>query len=144
MIFLQRPDATLVAGFNHWKSLGRVVKKGERRASRSSPRAKYKTKIETEDGDERTVQRVRDFRVVHVFDISQTEGEDLPDLEALRPKPLDGDAPQGIWDALVRHANSIGFEGPVMNEAVKTAAAISSRSRSQCVPMSRRRKRSRH
>ena len=30
MIFLQRPDATVVAGFNRWKSLGRFVKKGEK------------------------------------------------------------------------------------------------------------------
>ena len=30
MIFLQRPDATHVAGFNRWKSLNRVVKKGEK------------------------------------------------------------------------------------------------------------------
>lgn len=30
MIFLQRPDATVVAGFNRWKSLGRFVKKGRR------------------------------------------------------------------------------------------------------------------
>lgn len=30
MIFLQRPDATHVAGFNRWKSLGRFVKKGEK------------------------------------------------------------------------------------------------------------------
>jgi hypothetical protein len=30
MIFLQRPDATVVAGFNRWKTLGRFVKKGEK------------------------------------------------------------------------------------------------------------------
>jgi hypothetical protein len=48
--------------------------------------------------------------VVHVFDISQTEGEDLLDLDAVGPKLLDGDAPVGIWDALVSHAASVGFE----------------------------------
>lgn len=56
------------------------------------------------------MQQIRGFRVVHVFDISQTEGEDLLDLHAVRPRLLDGNAPEGIWDALARHAASIGFE----------------------------------
>ena len=47
---------------------------------------------------------------MHVFDISQTEGEELPELDAVRPKLLDADAPEGIWDALTRHAQSIGYE----------------------------------
>jgi DNA primase len=47
---------------------------------------------------------------VHVFDISQTEGEELPALDAVRPKLLDGAAPEGIWDALTGHATSIGYE----------------------------------
>lgn len=71
---------------------------------------KYKTRIETEDGDEKTLQQVRGFRVVHVFDISQTEGEELRDLNAVRPKLLDGGAPEGIWDALASHAGSVGYE----------------------------------
>lgn len=109
MIFLQRPDATVVAGFNRWKSLGRFVKKGEKGIAIFAP-CKYKTKIETENGEETTVQQIRGFRVVHVFDISQTEGDELPDLDAVRPKLLDGSAPEGIWDALGRHATSIGYE----------------------------------
>lgn len=109
MIFLQRPDATVVAGFNRWKSLDRFVKKGEKGLAIFAP-CKYKTKIEDDNGDEKTFQQLRGFRVVHVFDISQTEGEDLPDLDAVRPKLLDGDAPVGIWEALASHAASVGFE----------------------------------
>ena len=56
------------------------------------------------------MQQIRGFRVVHVFDISQTEGEELPDLDAVRPKLLDADAPEGIWDALVAQADGAGFE----------------------------------
>lgn len=56
------------------------------------------------------MQQIRGFRVVHVFDILQTEGEDLTDLDAVRPKLLDGSAPEGIWDALTGHAGSIGYE----------------------------------
>ena len=113
MIFLQRPDATVVAGFNRWKSLGRFVKKGEKGLAIFAP-CKYKTKVEDDDGNDKSFQQIRGFRVVHVFDISQTEGDDLPDLDAVRPKLLDGDAPEGIWEALVSQAEDAGFE--VMRE----------------------------
>ena len=55
---------------------------------------------------------------MYVFDISQTEGEELPDLDAVRPKLLDGDAPEGIWEALVAQANEAGFE--VIREQKRT------------------------
>lgn len=109
MIFLQRPDATHVAGFNRWPSLGRIVKRGERGIQIFAP-CRYRTKLEDDNGEEPSFQQVRGFRVVHVFDISQTIGEPLTDLEAVRPKLLDGEATDGIWDALVTHAGSVGFE----------------------------------
>lgn len=109
MIFLQRSDATVVAGFNRWKSLGRFVRKGEKGIAIFAP-CRYKTKIEDEKGDEQVIHNIRGFRVVHVFDISQTEGDELPDLDAVRPKLLDADAPEGIWDSLVAQANTAGFE----------------------------------
>ncbi|MBA2312206.1 MAG: hypothetical protein H0V97_05320 [Actinobacteria bacterium] len=136
MIFCQRPDATLVAGFHKWKSLGRFVKKGEKGIGIFAP-CKYRTappengpSAASPDGDSDTEASsasavkvaasegrptadgfsIRGFRVVYVFDISQTAGEELPDLDAVRPKLLDGDAPEGIWDALVLQANAIGFE----------------------------------
>ena len=109
LIQLQKPDATLVAGFNKWKSLGRTVMRGEKGIAILAP-CKYKTKIEDEDGEEKSLQQVRGFRVVHVFDVGQTEGSPIEDLDAVRPKLLDADAPEGIWDALVAHAASIGFE----------------------------------
>jgi hypothetical protein len=56
MIFCQRPDATVVAGFNRWKSLGRFVKKGEKGIAIFAP-CRYKTKVETEDGDEKSCSR---------------------------------------------------------------------------------------
>ena len=67
MIFLQRPDATVVAGFNRWKSLGRFVKKGEKGIAIFAP-CKDKMRVETDDGDVQTVQLIRGFRIVHVFD----------------------------------------------------------------------------
>ncbi len=124
LIFLQRPDATVVAGFNRWKSLGRFVKKGEKGIAIFAP-CKYKTKIETDDGDEKMMQQIRGFRVVHVFDISQTEGDELPDLDAVRPKLLDADAPEGMWDALVTQADASGFEVIRNRRGAKTATATS-------------------
>ncbi len=56
MIFLQRPDATWSAGFNKWKSLGRFVKKGEKGLAIFAP-CKYKTKVEDDDGNEKTFSR---------------------------------------------------------------------------------------
>ena len=109
LIFLQRPDATRVAGFRKWQELNRFVRKGEKGIQIFAP-CKYKTKVEDEDGNDKSFQQIRGFRVVHVFDISQTDGEPIEDLDAVRPKLLEGDAPEGIWDELVSQANDAGFE----------------------------------
>ena len=109
LIFLQRPDATLVAGFRRWQTLGRHVRKGEKGIAILAP-CKYRTKAEDGDGEEKTIQQIRGFRVVYVFDVSQTEGEEIPDLDAVRPRLLVGDAPEGIWDALVAQASAAGFD----------------------------------
>src|SRR3712207_5497160 len=109
LIFLQRPDATLVAGFRRWQELGRQVRKGERGISILAP-CRYRAKIEDEHGDEQTVHRLTGFRVAYVFDVGQTEGEPIEDLDAVRPKLLEGEAPEGLWDALVAQANAAGFE----------------------------------
>ncbi len=109
LIFLQRPNATLVAGFHKWNSLGRFVKKGEKGIAILAP-CKYRSRIEDEDGQEQTITSIRSFRVVYVFDVAQTEGEPIDDLDAIRPKLLKGEAPEGLWDALVEQANEAGFE----------------------------------
>ncbi|MEA2433888.1 MAG: hypothetical protein QOG54_1345 [Actinomycetota bacterium] len=109
MIFVQRPDATILAGFNKWKSLGRFVRKGEKGIGIFAP-CRYKTPIGELSGDEPNLYQIRGFRIVHVFDISQTEGDTIPDLDAVRPKLLEANAPEGIWDALVTRANAAGFQ----------------------------------
>jgi len=96
LIHMQKPDATLVAGFNKWKDqFGRNVIKGEHGIKIIAP-TPFKKKIEQEkldpdtqlpvldaDGkvvtEEKTIQ-IPMYRAVTVFDVSQTEGKPLPQL----------------------------------------------------------------
>jgi hypothetical protein len=114
LIMAQRPDATKVAGFNTWKTLGRHVRKGERGIRILAP-ARYKV-TDGDSGEDRWV--VRGFTTVAVFDVSQTEGEPLADV---RPALVDGEAPAGLWDALAKMVADAGF----MLERCDSAEAIS-------------------
>ena len=76
MIVSQRPDATEVAGFGTWKKLGRWVKKGEKGISILVP-VRYRRKDQPALVDE-PEETVLGYMGGFVFDISQTEGDDLP------------------------------------------------------------------
>jgi antirestriction protein ArdC len=117
LIFCQRPDATRVAGFNRWRSLGRTVRKGEKGIQILAPLIYKKdpsgngastTSSDDKRQEKDPVKVLRGFRVVHVFDISQTEGSDLP--APIRPGLLAGDAPDGLWEVLVARAEAAGYE----------------------------------
>ena len=89
MIHFQNPDATQVAGFTTWKKLGRTVQKGEKGIAILAPMISKK-KDETEDtSDKKVVRILRGFKVVHVFDVSQTEGETLADFATISGDPGD-------------------------------------------------------
>lgn len=85
LIATQRPDASLVAGFRKWNEFNRYVKKGEKGIKILAPciykagkeNTDNETEKQTKDDEERVL---KGFRVVHVFDISQTEGEELPSI----------------------------------------------------------------
>jgi hypothetical protein len=84
LVLLQRPQAERVAGFHTWKSLGRNVKKGAKGIAILAPCVR-KHAVE-EAGKQRTGEKVSEmrlcgFRVTHVFDIADTEGKPLPELE---------------------------------------------------------------
>ena len=83
LICLQRPDATQVAGFNAWKKLGRYVKKGEKGIGIIAPMVFGKAPDAAEGDDS---PRIR-FKVVRVFDLSQTDGEPLPGFAAIGGDP---------------------------------------------------------
>ena len=104
LIIAQRPDATRVAGYRTWQSLGRQVTKGERAIYIFAPRP-YRVTTETATDAEETRERVT-FRLVPVFDLEQTTGDPLPVMEA---PALTGDADADAYHALVRFAASDGL-----------------------------------
>lgn len=75
LIYLQKDDATLCAGFHQWKKHKRHVKKGEKAIWILAPGIATVEK-ENKEG-ELEEKEVRYFFPVHVFDISQTEGQKL-------------------------------------------------------------------
>ena len=118
LIYMQRPDATLVAGYNKWKNqFGRHVKKGEHGITIIAP-TPYKKKIEEMkrdpdtqapilDADGKAVMEEKEieipmFRPVKVFDVSQTDGKPLPELAS----KLSGTVPhyEAFLEALRRSA----------------------------------------
>lgn len=105
LITVQRPDATLVAGYRAWAQLGRQVQRGERGIAMLAPVIRKVETPDVTDGDE-AVRRLRGFRIAHVFDVSQTEGKPLPDCG---PTLLAGGSPHGLWDRLVDQVHTAGF-----------------------------------
>ena len=118
LIYMQRPDATLVAGFNKWKNqFERHVKKGEHGITIIAP-TPYKKKIEEMkrdpdthapilDADGKAVMEEKEFEIpmfrpVKVFDVSQTDGKPLPELAS----SLSGTVPhyEAFMEALRRSA----------------------------------------
>lgn len=96
LIARQNPDATLVAGFKSWeKNFGRHVKKDEKGIKILAP-SQYKKKVMVEKVDpvsreimldtngnpvkEETEVKMTAYRIVSVFDVSQTEGKPLPQM----------------------------------------------------------------
>jgi len=75
LIWFQKPDATLCAGYHTWLDKKRYVKKGEHGIGILAPMFFKKTKA-TETGEDEEVTVTR-FRAVSVFDVSQTDGEPL-------------------------------------------------------------------
>ena len=130
LIYMQKPEATLVAGYNKWKNqFARHVKKGEHGITIIAP-TPYKKKIEEMkrdpdthapilDADGKAVMEEKEieipmFRPVKVFDVSQTDGKPLPELSS----SLSGTVPhyEAFLEALRRSAPvSIEFEPMAAN-----------------------------
>jgi len=106
LIALQKPEATRVAGFQTWKNLGRFVKKGEAGIAILAPIMPRKQKKEDEEDEESPLSPVY-FKVVHVFDVSQTEGQPLPEFEV---PSLTGEANEELFTKALALAKGQGLE----------------------------------
>ena len=137
LIAMQKPDATLLAGYSTWKNkFERYPKAGSGIkifAPSHSKAQEYKTRekldprtnlpVLDQDGNpvvEQIPVKIPSFHIVNVFDVSDTEGKPLPELDI---RPLTGDA--ALYDTLmeaVRRTAKVPVSiEPVSEDAVKTA-----------------------
>jgi hypothetical protein len=118
------PTASNVAGFCTWRDkFNRTVKKGEKGIPILAPIRVSKSpsdKRQTQDEDEEKENKLF-FKVVYVFDISQTEGDDIPELDVwkspeIRPK---------LHERLIDYAQSLGLS-VIVNELGSAQGALTS------------------
>lgn len=113
LIWMQNPHATTCLGFRAWQGQKRWVRKGEKAIRIWAP---VTTKTATENSDNNGTETdgndnqrtVAGFRLVSVFDISQTDGHNpIPDQPL--PALLEGDAPTLLWERLAGLVTENGF-----------------------------------
>lgn len=119
LIALQKPNATRVAGYNKWKELDHQVKKGEKGIIILAPIVRTK-KVEDDeaskksDGTEEKKSFIVGFTTVNVFDVSQTDGPELPEPVT----KLQGVPPEGQFKSLTDVASAIGFSVELVEDSV--------------------------
>lgn len=114
LIWSQRPQATMVAGYRAWQARGRQVRRGEQSIKVYGPVTRRDPKLDLQgrpvrDADGKPVTEVRlvGVKPVSVFDVAQTDGDPLP--EPPEAKLLTGQAPPGLWDALQAFVEAQGY-----------------------------------
>lgn len=118
MILTQNPDATDVRSLSEWNRNGRYIRKGEHGLKIWAPR--FRRRADTtpilgtrqqagEDTDDES-RRLAGFILVTVFDVSQTDGDPLPEPVPTRCALLPGDAPAGLWEALAAQVSAAGYQ----------------------------------
>lgn len=103
LIWRQKSIASFVGGFHTWLKCGRYVRKGEKGIAILAPMF-FKDKRQTTNGVKAETGRIW-FKVVYVFDISQTDGSPLPEL----PTKSVGERGQDMLNRLLRFAESRGI-----------------------------------
>jgi hypothetical protein len=126
------PTPTYVAGFHQWLSPGRHVVKGQHgygilapvtarfASANPSDAASWRrlSRGEKPGSGESVRSKLVGLKPAHVWDLSQTAGDPVPELP--RPNLLHGQAPAGLWDGLADQITALGFE----LRLVSSAAAI--------------------
>jgi antirestriction protein ArdC len=121
LIWRQRPDASYVGGFNTWLKCGRYVRRGEKGIAILAPMF-FKDKKQAANGSEEETKRIW-FKVVYVFDISQTDGTPLPEL----PTGSVGERGEDMLARLLRFAESRGIVVRFVEKCTLNGAAGTSR-----------------
>lgn len=117
LIAVQRPSATRVAGYRRWQKLGRQVRRGEKGISIIAPAPIYEERTDEETGETHRVQVALRFTGATVFDVSQTDGDPLPEPPDWKGN---GRAPE-VEHALLDYAHALdiktteytGTQGPL-------------------------------
>jgi uncharacterized membrane protein (UPF0127 family) len=118
LIMLQKPNAARVAGFNTWRDLGRWVNKGEKGIAilapcmspkETKPASPEGAEHENEEEEREKIEEIRPlhFKVVYVFDISQTEGKPLPEFGV---PSLTGEANEALFNQIIQLTRTQGLE----------------------------------
>jgi antirestriction protein ArdC len=87
LIASQKPNASYVAGFRTWNELGRFVKKGEKGIMILAPIVRRKAQNSEEEVAEEISRPIAGFRAAFVFDVSQTDGKELPQIGVVEGDP---------------------------------------------------------
>ena len=120
LIMLAKPEATAVMGFSSWKRLNRFVKRGERGIPIFAPM------IHKEDPDKEDSPKVLSgFRVVYVFDISQTDGDPLPPVPDWKSREKNAELNEKLIRFAERKGIKVAFkELPGETQGVSKGGAI--------------------
>ena len=109
LIQLQCPSATRIAGFHAWRQLGRNVRKGEKAIWILAPVTKLSGELVSDIGtaneSRKPIREIVNVKPVAVFDIAQTDGEELPEV----CNRLVGDDPADVYATLVQVAGGINY-----------------------------------
>jgi hypothetical protein len=120
LIFMQRPSATRVAGYQTWKKVGRWVRRGEKGIMILAPMLKKDDEGET---------NCFGFKPVRVYDISQTDGRKMPEFDSVHGDPghFYAELVKLAWDQQieVEYADDLqGADGVSMGGTVKILESL--------------------
>lgn len=107
LIWIQRPDATRVAGFRAWSDVGRYVRKGAKGISIMVPHV-YKARPADDDADDADAATARPrvrFGIGYVFDVADTDGAELPTLGY---QMIEGETSGELWQRIAAVADGLG------------------------------------
>lgn len=105
LILMAKPDASHVAGFRKWQTLGRWVRKGEHGIPILAP-----ILVREEHEDDVKEKRLVGFKVVHIFDLRQTEGDPLPPQPNWKSLEKSQELNQNLIEYARMHCISVTFK----------------------------------